>query len=437
MKKLFILAAALLVSNAALAQATASKDAQAVQKKIERSDATIADAKKAASANAWLERAGVMIDAATVYSKQLIAEMPVAQLLTPNMLGNPISIDDVTIGGAAMSKYVFENLDLYVSEEGNVQFWIVKNEIHPNSFFESLAALKKAKEINAKDFTGAGRGVQAVDRMVTESSIVGRSFYMLGNLIPAGKLFQAAFEASELKGAVDTISLYYAGICFYDGGEYKTALAELEKLLSFGSQQNGMTLSYIAACQDKLGEKDKAIETYEKAFALYPSNSNIMGGLINAYMSSNKNPEKVIELIKKAQEIDPKNVSLYLVESQIWDKIGNRANAIVAIEKAQQIDPKSLEAYFNAAVLNLMSSDDVVEKANKLDINDTKTYDSMMEQVKVLRLKAIEMLEKAYSVDPTSSSVIDLLGQIYFICRDYSEEIAAKHEKFSAEHPQK
>lgn len=438
MKKMFIIAAALLVSSAALAQTASIKNAQAVQKKIEKSDATLADAKKAASSNAWLERATVLIDAANAYTHKLFPGLPVAQMELPSELGKPNSIEEVQVTGVGtMSKYVYEQFDMYVSEDGLIQFWETTKPLYPSELNEALKSLEKAKELNAKDFSKSGRGATIVERFVKESAVNGVGLYSLGKYVQAGAMLKNAFTANTLVGTIDTTMLYNAGLCYFGGGEYEEAIRDFEQLLSYGANKDGLVLKQIGDCYIKLNQNDKAIENYEKAFKINPSNLDIMGGLIDGYIAAEKNPELVIELLKSAQLLAPENAVLYHVEGDVWNKIGNRENAIKAIETALTIEPNNFVSLFYAGYWTTLESNDVNEKADKLDINARETYDAMKEQVKQLRLKAIEYYEKAYAVDPTSEDVIANLRSIYFVCRDYTPEISAKYEKLNAEHPQK
>lgn len=429
MKKLLIIAVALTLNIAATAQS--SKEADAAKKKIERSDAAIANVKKAAQANTWVDRATAYTDAAMAYSANLIANLPASQLNTTQ--GEPLNIEDVVITGAPLSKYEYARIDIYVTPEGLVSFWNIKEEAVEGALFKALEALEKAKEISAKDFTKTGKATNATDRLFNEMSTTARSSYMLGQFQKAAKDFTGAHQVMTLTGTVDTLSLYYSGICYSEGKEYAKAKKVFERLISIGSDQDGHSYHYLATATEQLGEADKAIEIFEAGFKKYPENGAIMGGLINSYMTQDKNPEKLIEIIQKAQNIDTTNVSLYLVEAQVWDKIGNKENTYKALEKAIEIEPTNIQAYYNYALFKIIASDALVAEAGKLDLNDTKTFDSMMEEVKALRISGVALLEKAFELD--TEKTIDmgsLLGQMYFICRDYAPEFQTKHDQYKA-----
>ncbi|MEG0655476.1 MAG: hypothetical protein RR465_00430 [Mucinivorans sp.] len=205
----------------------------------------------------------------------------------------------------------------------------------------------------------------------------------------------------------------------------------LEKVLSLAYTQDGAIYYYIGLCQDLLGDKEGAIKTYEMGFSKYPANQSVMAGLINAYMESGKNTDQLIAIVHKAQELDPKNVSLYLVESNVWDKLGNKTKAEDALIKATEIAPNDFNVHYNYAILKVLHAEGLIKAANELDLNDTKNYNEMMSKAIELQKIAIEKLEKAYSIDPKNAGAIDLLRQLYFPRRDDSPEMLKRYEFFS------
>ncbi len=161
-----------------------------------------------------------------------------------------------------------------------------------------------------------------------------------------------------------------------------------------------------------------------------------MGGLINAYINADRDPEEIIKLIHNAEELDPKNTSLYQVEAQIWDQAGKMDEAYAALDKAIAIDPTVVNAHYNYAVFKVLESDALVEAANKLDINDVKGYNDMVTKAENLRKESVAKLEQCLEMEPANETVISLLSQMYFICRDYSDEYTQKYNDFKAAHPE-
>lgn len=430
MKKLLILAIAATMGMTVMAQST--KKADAVKKKIERSDDAIADAKKQVKAATWIERGTIFTDAGVAYTSDLIANIPISQMTASDALAEANTIENVTLSGEALQKHVYDKIDVYTNTEGVILFWVVKEEAVPNAFAEALAAFAKAEELTPGTFAKeTSKPGVAIQRLNSELNQAARNSYMIGEFAKAGVDFALAYDASVISGRIDTVALAYSGICYFEGGLFQESIDVNEKLLSIGGEQEGTTYYYLGSSYDKVGNSAKAISTLEEGFNKYPENSTVMSGLINTYMLNKEDPEKLIELIKKAQTLDPSNSSLYLVESQIWDNLGNRDNSYIALEKAIELDPQSMPAYYNYAVLKIISSDDVAKEADKLDINDTATYDKMLAEVQELRTASVRLLEKAHEIAPEDQNIVDILTQMYFVCRDYSDEFAAKSKEFT------
>lgn len=423
MKKLLILAAALLTLSAS----AQTKEEEALSKKLAKSDETIADEKKASAAKTWIDRAGLYLDASTIYTNKLIAGFAAEPLLA--QVGTPKSVDSMVMGGVMLKKYIFDNVDVYVNAEGLIQYWKAKKEYIADALKLAFDNLKKAKEIDAKGF--ASKGESMVMRLDNQLQTDAMASYSLGQPAEAAKLFDGSYDAKELIGKVDTVSVFYAGVAYQEAKQYDKALARFEKALSIGYMQDGAIYYYIGVCQDQLDKKDEAIKTYETGFAKYPNNQAVMAGLINAYMVSGKNTDQLIEIVHKAQELDPKNVSLYLVESNVWDKLGNKEKAEDAMLRAEKIAPNDFNVFYNYAILKVLQAEKMVEEAGKLDLNETKKYNDMMASAVELQKIAITKLEKAYEIDPKNEGPIDLLRQLYFPRRADSPEMQTRYDFFN------
>lgn len=424
MKKLLIIAAAVLTISAA----AQTKEETAIAKRLEKSDAAIADAKKSGQANTWIDRASIYIDMTNVYTSQMVGGFPAEAIL--KQMGDPINIEDVEVVSLPMKKYVFQDLDVYVNAQGLIQYWTAKKEIDKDALTKALECLTKAKELSAKDFVNKGKGYNVVMLLDNQYQTEAMSNYSLGKPAIAARKFDESFQAKELIGKIDTVSVYYAGVAFAEGGEHQNALERFEKALSLNYIQDGSIYFYIGTCQEALGKTQDAIATYETGFGKFPQNQSIMASLINAYMSTGQNTDKLITIIKKAQELDPKNASLFLVESNVWDKLGDKVKAEEAIQKAEAINPDDFTVVYNYAIMKVLQAEKLIEAAGKLDLNDSKTYDEMIAQALAAQTTAIEKLEKAHKLDATNDSTIDILRQLYYPRREKSPEMTERYNYF-------
>ena len=98
MKKTFLtIAAALLMCVPTFAQQQQKVDVEGLLKKIEKSDATIANEKKATKASNWVKRAEIMMEAETAYTSNIYETMEANMVLM--LLGNPATQEQAEVAG--------------------------------------------------------------------------------------------------------------------------------------------------------------------------------------------------------------------------------------------------------------------------------------------------------------------------------------------------
>ncbi len=426
MKKLILSAVALSTLTVSFAQ---NKDVEKLQKALVKNDASIADAKKASTAAPWIERADIFIDMANAYTKNLIPGFGLTQI--QETIGAPSSSNEVEYKGVTYMQHSYPEFDVYTNPEQNtISFWMVKEAPVEGALTKAFESLEKAHSLSSKEFEGTGKGSVAASRLVAAYQADGMAFYNMGEGDKAGELFEKSFEVGELTGTFDTLYLYYAGIAYFEGQDFAAAVPALEKVLNAGSDQDGQLYYYLAESYIKEGNTDKAITVLEDGFNKYPADETIMGTLINAYMAAKKDPSQIVTLVQKAQELSPKNTTLYMVESSIYAEMGDNAKAYVVLEKIMNdIDPNFFSAYYNYAIMKILEAQEIRKQADALDLNDVKGYEAKMDEIVAIQTDAIEKLEKAHEIDKANKDVIDVLKQLYFPRRE-DEGSKARYEYF-------
>ncbi len=389
MKKLFLILAAAATTLAASSQ---TKELDNLNKRLTKSDEAVADAKKAASVNTWIERADALLAASNAYTKELIAGFSIEQSL--NLIGEePAEIVEVEVSGKPHKKYSFENYDIYVDENGSVAFWNTKNEFRPGALNGAFDALKKAYEIDPAAFSS--KGYLVATNLLNQFNTNGMNLYNLDKKADAANLFVKAAETNQMLGNVDSVMIYYAGVAYNEAGEYDKALEYLNKAREIGYDQQGGVDSYIAYIQQQQGKEEDAIATLEAATVKYPTNNQLVTQLIDLYVQTKRSPDKVVAMLDKAKELDPKNGALYMLEGSLWEQMGESEKAEAAFLKATEIEPDNYIGYMNAGIMKARKGDKFVEQAQKLDINDVKGYNALIDQAIPFYESAIELLEKA------------------------------------------
>lgn len=425
MKKLFLILAAAATTLAASSQ---TKELDNLSKRLTKSDEAVADAKKAGSANTWLDRADVLMAASNAYTKELIAGFSIEQSL--NLISDePEEIVEVEISGKPHKKYVFTNYDIYVDENGSVAFWNTKNEFRPNALNDAFEALKKAYEIDPSTFSS--RGYIVASNLLNQFNTNGMNFYSLDQKAQAADLFVKAAETNQMLGTVDSVMIYYAGIAYNEAGECDKALEYLNKAKEIGYDQQGGVDSYIAYIQTQQGKPEDAIATLEAATTQYPTNNQLVTQLIDLYVQTKRSPDKVVAMLNKAKELDPSNGALYMLEGTLWEQMGESDKAEAAFIEATKVDPQNYIGYMNAGIMQARKGDKLVDQAQKLDINDVKGYNALIDQAIPFYESAIELLEKAHELNPQEVAVVDLLKGLYYQKQDEGPEMEAKYQKYN------
>ena len=172
-----------------------------------------------------------------------------------------------------------------------------------------------------------------------------------------------------------------------------------------------------------------------EGFQKFPENPQILTNLINLYISTNEDPNKLIDLLQKAKEELPGNASLYYVEGDIYGRLKNYEEAVKSYRKAAEIDPKYEMGYYGEGVLWYNRALELQEEANALPYSEYKKYDELQEQLKNSLKSAIEPFEKCFEMttnDAVKTNVADYLKRIYFIFRGESAENQAAYEKYNS-----
>ncbi|MCH5305164.1 MAG: tetratricopeptide repeat protein [Rikenella sp.] len=426
MKKLLLILAAAATVSAVSAQ---TKALESLNKRLLKSDETIADPKKAELAGTWVDRAAVLLEASTAYTKDLIADFPIDELLRM-IPEEPQEVVEIELSGSPYKKYVFENYDIYVDENGMVIFWQAKHEFRPGALEGSFDALKKAYAIDPGIFSG--KGYIVTDNLYNQFQTNGMNLYNLNRKAEAGDLFVKAAETNRMLDNVDSVMIYYAGISYNEAGEYDKALEYLHKAKEIGYDQAGGVDSYMAYILQQQGKNDEAIALLEAAFVTYPTNNQLVTQLIDLYVQTKRDPEQVVALLDKAKALDPTNGALYLLEGALWEQMGNPDKAEAAFLQATEADPDNYIGYMNAGIMKARKGDSFVEQAQKLDINDVKGYDALIKQAVPHYDGAIELLEKAHTINPKEIGIVETLKSLYYQKQqDRSPEMEAKFKHYN------
>ena len=412
----------------------------AIVKEIEKAEAATQDAKKAAKVATWTKLGDAYFKAYQAPTAN-IPSMGVSTTELQLLMGNtkPVSVKTVELGGVQYEMQSFKDKDLYFSN-GRLAFVdVTKPVLGKKDALEGVfKAYQKAGEVDVK-----GSKKKDVTKMIGE---VDQNYfndaytaYLVGDKKKASDLFLKAgnVSLSQFAPKVDTSAFFNAGLAAYEAGDVDKAIECYKLALKNGYAETSKGGIYSSLASVYMEKKDTvtAKQFLEDGFKVYPNNAQIMTDLINIYLWTKDDPEKIIVLLDKAKEQMPDNAGLYDVEGDIWKNLGKRDKALEAYAKSHEVNPKGDYPYYAEGRLYCDWYNAIDEEKGKVDLKDYKTYDRLDKESKETLQKSIAPLEKCYEITTRSDmklAVADLLKKVYFQLRGVNPDYMELHKKYDA-----
>ncbi len=432
MKRILIALAVLLSVQVADAQ---TKSPEAARKAVVSAEAAAQNPKKAAKVATWTKLADSYMDAynAPAGAAWIGASKQELQLLMGTQ--QPLSVENVVLAGEPLVKETYADKDFYFNGNGQLVLIDVTKPVVENALAKALEAYAKAYEIDVKkskvkDIT---TGIEIIAKKYYEE---GMNAYSFGDLAEACTLFEAAVAASatEPLAKVDTTALYNAGYTAWATNNNQKAKELFEKCLEVGYYyEGGEVYAKLGDIYTKLGDAKKGAEMLEAGFVKFPQSQSILIGLINYYISSDEDTDRLFILIDEAKKNEPNNASLYYVEGNIYKELKQNDKAIATYMKCAEINPDYEYGYIGAGVLYYEIAVDLSEKASN-EFDDAK-YNALVEQFEASLLNAIEPFEKAFSMTKDETlkvSIAEYLKNIYYRFISKGPQYEEGYKKYDA-----
>ena len=430
MKRILIALAVLLSVQVADAQ---TKTPEAAKKAVESAEAAAANPKKAAKLATWTKLASAYMDAysAPAGAAWLGASKQELQILMGNQ--KPISTENVVVAGDQLVKEVYADKEFYYNVNGQLAIINVTKPVVEDVLAKAAEAYRKAGELDTK-------GSKSKDIMAGLSNVAskyiddGMNCYQFGDLAKASQLFEKAVNVSAMAplSKVDTTALYNAAYTAWAGKDYERAKNFFERCLAANYYYDGgEVFAKLGDVYTNLGDAKKGAETLEQGFVKFPQSQSILIGLINYYMTSGENTDRLFSLIDEAKKNEPNNASLYYVEGNIYKELKNIEKAVESYYKCAEINPEYEFGYIGAGILYYELAIELQEKAgNELD---DKKYNELVGQLEQALKDALDPFEKAYAVskdDQLKVSVAEYLKNIYYRFSSESQEYMDAYKKY-------
>ena len=430
MKRILIALAVLLSVQVADAQ---TKTPEAAKKAVESAEAAAANPKKAAKLATWTKLASAYMDAysAPAGAAWLGASKQELQILMGNQ--KPISTENVVVAGDQLVKEVYADKEFYYNVNGQLAIINVTKPVVEDVLAKAAEAYKKAGELDVK-------GSKSKDIMAGLANVAskyiddGMNCYQFGDLAKASQLFEKAANVSAIAplSKVDTTALYNAAYTAWAGKDYERAKNFFEKCLDANYYyEGGEVFAKLGDVYTNLGDAKKGAEILEKGFVKFPQSQSILIGLINYYMTSGENTDRLFSLIDEAKKNEPNNASLYYVEGNIYKELKNVEKAVESYYKCAEINPEYEFGYIGAGILYYELAIELQEKAS--NEYDDKKYNELVGQLEQALKNALDPFEKAYAVskdDQLKVSVAEYLKNIYYRFYSNGPEYEAGYKKY-------
>ncbi len=431
MRKIFLVAVAVLMTTALGAQ-----NAEKLLNNITKAEAAAADEKKSQKVATWIKLGDTYYKAYQEIRGKVQEGWSVNDVMFTADKA-PVSEKQVSINGIPYYVQSFDFYDLYYNEAGIVAAVVVTKSLDgrdllvqaTNAYIKAAELdVKKSKYDNLKE-----KLISLRDALVNE----GMYNYTVNDIEKAAINFENSLPCSEnpVVNAVDTMIVYYTGITYNMLGNLPKAKQYFTKCMEMGYLEGGDVPAALADIAKKEGDVDAAKAYLNEAFQKFPSSQAVLVNLINLYIETNDDPEKILALIRAAQVNEPNNASLVYAEGNVYKNLGQNEKAIEYYQKSYDMDNNYVygvyavgNTYFDMAIAYQTEMD-------ALDFNDVKGYEAIKAKFDESLKNSIVPFETAFNspaaTEDVKLAVAQALKQVYFRYREEDPSYAEKYQKFN------
>lgn len=234
-------------------------------------------------------------------------------------------------------------------------------------------------------------------------------------------------------------ALKLLGLCHVNLNEFKEGKSVFETVVKY--KDDASSWFYLANCYDNLEDFLHAIPAYEEVIRLRENYIDAYKNLAIVYVK-NKEPQKAVDLCKKALEFEQQDYTLYYIVGTAYMSMKKFEESVFYLEKALELNPEHSQLYNNlgtsyVTIGNLEKAYENFMKASELDPDNSITYYNIASvlQLQNKHEEACKFFEKAYLIEPQDSYMVALaLSEV----KSKQFEKAIKHYKLLiSHHPEK
>lgn len=414
MKKILV---AVAIFAAMIGSASAqTKSVADVKKAVTAAEAAAENPKKSAKLATWTKLASAYLSAYDQPTGTLWIGASKQELQLTG-LKSPKSSEQVTLMNEQYTKESYADKDLYYNAASQLVMIDVTKPVYPDALEKARKAYATAAELDpaGKKSKDIAAGLKTIS---TKYLNEGMNAYTLGDLKLASVKFEKAAEAAATAplSEVDTTALYNAAFTAWAANDYERAVTFFNKCYDAGYYYDGgEVFAKLHDCYNKLGDKENAKAVLEEGFTVFPQSQSILIALINYYIENKEDPNKLFALLDAAKQNEPNNASLYYVEGNIYNQLGNTEKAAESYYECAKINPSYEFGYIGAGIMYYNQAVELSDKA-ALEMDDKK-YEAMMTECEDVLMKALDPFEKAFEISKDNdikTNIAAYLKNIYY-----------------------
>ena len=417
--------------GASLRAQTARPNFESLAKKLAKSDASIADAKKGQKVATWLDRGALLTEIAGAHTLNAQNGWDEATIML--VLGKPSSESQAEVNGTTYHVLHYGEVDLYMNENKQLTFTKVVQPVVVDPLSLAYDAYLRAASLDTKGKKSKkiGEGLRMVHDMLFNDGV---NFYTQGEYGKSVESLELSIEVGrhELLKSVDTIAMYYAGLACYQKGDKEKAIEHFGEAIESGYTNNGELICTYYGVAKEAGKVEEGKAMLQANLSKYPGQKCLMLSLVDYYISQGKDPKEALPYLETLIANDPKNAQLYFVKGVVLQNMEDEAGALAAYQKSSEMAPDYVDPVYNIAVMYYNDGVALQKKA----IDDSKLYDEYMKKAEEKFRKAIPAAEKALEVQPGYEGAVDILHTLYFKYRR-EPEMQKKLDALMAKYPKK
>ncbi len=277
-------------------------------------------------------------------------------------------------------------------------------------YMKAMEGYNKAMEMEKEGSTNYTLADQMKEQVWANAVNKGAALYSDQSFEEAIQYFDVAKTAKPQ----DTTGYIYAGISAQQAGQLEAAAenyAFLVDSLNYKSEDFFNSLIYIYLVEQKNSEK--AIDYLQKAQEAFPDKPDFLKREITVLIN-NEEYDQARDKLARAIEAEPDNAILYYNRGYLFEQMGDGDQAIENYQKAVEVDPDYYDANFNLAAFYYNQAAEILQEANNMDLKEYEEKGAAVEDsAKLYFEKSLPYLEKSRTIKPEDQKTLSTLQTVY------------------------